>query len=82
MKKSGGLLAVLLGLGAFAYWKYQSLSPNEKDNLKEKIKDTKDNFCKSACEFKKSIESKINQASAELKNQSRSNLDESENMYD
>lgn len=35
----GGLLA-LLGLagGAFAYWKYKNLSPEEKEELKRKAK--------------------------------------------
>ncbi len=37
--KKGGLLA-LLGLagGAFAYWKYKNLSPEEKEALKQKAR--------------------------------------------
>ncbi|KAA3625563.1 MAG: YtxH domain-containing protein [Flavobacterium sp.] len=39
MMTKGGLLA-LLGLagGAFAYWKYKNLSPEEKEELKRKAK--------------------------------------------
>lgn len=45
MKKSNGLLA-LLGLGAYAFWKYKNSTPEEQQKVKDKINTAKDNFNK------------------------------------
>lgn len=39
--KGKGLLALVgLAAGAFAFWKYKNLSPEEKQQLKSKVNDT------------------------------------------
>jgi uncharacterized protein HemX len=39
--KGKGLLALLgIGAGAFAFWKYKNMTPEEKQQLKSKVNDT------------------------------------------
>ena len=39
--KGKGLLALVgIAAGAFAFWKYKNMSPEEKQQLKSKVKDT------------------------------------------
>lgn len=40
MSKKGGILALLgLAAGAFAFWKYNNLPPEKKDELKARVND-------------------------------------------
>lgn len=51
MKKRNGLLA-LLGLGALAWWKYKSSTPEEQQVVKDKINTAKDNLNKFGSDLK------------------------------
>lgn len=52
-----GKLLALLGLagGAFAYWKYQNLSPEEKEKLKAKARKIKNDVKDAAVDIKDTI---------------------------
>ncbi len=40
-KKGKGLLALIgIAAGAFAFWKYKNMTPQEKENIKNKVSDT------------------------------------------
>jgi len=54
--RTGGILA-LLGLagGAFAYWKYKNLSPEEKADLKQKVTHLKNEVKDAATDVKDTI---------------------------
>ncbi len=60
--KGKGLLA-LLGLagGAFAYWKYRNMSPEEKQNLKDKTNETGRKIKEKAGEVEETISEKYEQ---------------------
>ena len=49
--KTNGLLA-LLGLGAFAFWKYKNSTPEQQQAVKDKINTAKDNLTKYGNELK------------------------------
>lgn len=61
MKKRNGLLA-LLGIGALAFWKYNKMSPEEKENVKNKINEAKRKFSEAGEELKTKVEEKIESA--------------------
>lgn len=65
MKKRNGLLA-LLGLGAYAFWKYKKMSPEEKDKIKDQFDDAKSRIVETGKDLKSKAESKINQAKEEV----------------
>lgn len=79
MKKSRGLLA-LLGLGAFAFWKYKNMSPDEKDKVKGKINEAKRKFSDATSDLKDSLDNKISQAKAELNDLKDQARKEAENV--
>ena len=60
----GGLLA-LLGLagGAFAYWKYKNLSPEEKEELKRKAKKVGRDVKEAAVDMEKTLSEEFNKIS-------------------
>lgn len=60
----GGLLA-LLGLagGAFAYWKYKNLSPEEKEELKRKAKKVGNDVKEAAVDVEKTLSEEFNKIS-------------------
>lgn len=60
--KKTGILA-LLGLagGALAYWKYKNLTPEEKANMKAKIKNTGDKLKEGVSDVENTISEKYEQ---------------------
>lgn len=65
--KKNGLLA-LLGLGALAWWKYKSSTPEEQQGVKDKVNAAKDNFNKwgndaksKASDLASQVQDKVNQ---------------------
>lgn len=59
-----GLLAMLglaAGAGALAFWKYKTLSPREKQNLKNKVSDTGNRIKEKAGEVQDTISDKYDQ---------------------
>ena len=71
MKKSGGILA-LLGLGAYAFYKYTKMSPDEKEKVQGKLeklqKNVKENLDCYTKDLKEGVSGKLDQAKEELKN--------------
>ncbi len=63
MKKSNGLLA-LLGLGAYAFWKYKNSTPEQQQQVKDKLNTAKDNFNKWGSDLK----TKANDAVSQVQN--------------
>lgn len=61
MKKRNGLLA-LLGIGALAFWKYNKMSPEEKDKVKNQFNDAKRKFTEAGEELKTKVEEKFESA--------------------
>ncbi len=66
--KKNGLLA-LLGLGAIAWWKYKNSSDEDKQAVKDTVKNAKDNFNKwgtdlksKASDLSSQVQDKVNQA--------------------
>lgn len=76
MKKTNGLLA-LLGLGAYAYYKYTKMSPEEKGKVKGKIDNVKKNIEGYAEDFKSSVNKKLESA----KHSANDLMNEAEDMY-
>ena len=72
-KKNGkGLLALLgIGLGAFAFWKYKNMTPEEKANLKNKIDDTGKKIKDTVQDLKENISGKYD----DLKKSANTKLD-------
>ena len=66
--KKGGLLA-LLGLagGAFAYWKYKNLSPEEKEELKQKARKVGDDVTEAAVDVEQTISEGLDKLSDKVK---------------
>jgi hypothetical protein len=66
--KKGGLLA-LLGLagGAFAYWKYKNLSPEEKEKLKQKARKIGKDVKEAAGDVEQTISEGLDQLSDKAK---------------
>lgn len=59
-----GLLAILglaAGAGAFAFWKYKNMSPEEKQNLKDKASETGNKIKEKAGEVQDTISDKYDQ---------------------
>ena len=72
--KKNGLLA-LLGLGALAWWKYKTATPEEKQVVKDTINTAKDNFNKFGSDLKSKandvasqVQTKVDQAKTNVEN--------------
>lgn len=65
MKKRNGLLA-LLGLGAYAFWKYKKMPASEQDKIKQQFDDAKRKITDTGKELKSKAENKINKVSEEV----------------
>lgn len=72
--KMNGLLA-LLGLGAFAYYKYKKSTPEEQQAVKDKFNNAKDNLNRFGSDLKSKAndlagqaQSKINDAQQKVEN--------------
>ena len=61
--KRNGLLA-LLGLGAVAFWKYKNSTPEEKQVVKDKLNNAKENFNK----FGSDLKSKASEVASQVQN--------------
>lgn len=73
MNKGKGLLALVgLAAGAFAFWKYNQMSPEEKKELKNKVKDTGRRIKKSVGD----VESTISEKYDTLKNKTKQEFDD------
>jgi len=75
MKKQNkkGLLALLgIGAGAWAYWKYKTMSPEKKEELKSAINDAGDKLKKSVNE----LESKVAENYDRTKNSAKKKIEE------
>ena len=59
--KRNGLLA-LLGLGAVAFWKYKNSTPEEKQLVKDKLNNAKDNFNR----FGSDLKAKANEVASQV----------------
>ncbi len=60
--KGKGLLALLgVAAGAFAFWKYKNMSPEEKQNLKDKANATGQKIKEKAGEVEDAISNKYEQ---------------------
>lgn len=71
MNNKKGLLAMLglaAGAGALAFWKYKNMSPEEKQNLKDKANKTGKKIKQKAGEMEDTLSDKYDQ----LKNSSKS----------
>lgn len=64
-----GKILALLGLagGAFAYWKYKNLSPEEKERLKEKAKKVGDEVKEAAVDIKDTLSEEFDKFSGNVK---------------
>ncbi|WP_415327504.1 YtxH domain-containing protein [Chryseobacterium sp. MMS23-Vi53] len=74
--KAKGLLA-LLGLGALAYWKYKNSSEEEKQMVKDKINNAKDNLNKWGNDLKDkadNVASQVQDKVDEVKNKAQESL--------
>lgn len=60
--KRNGLLA-LLGLGALAFWKYKTATPEQQQAVKDKLNTAKDNLNKFGSELK----DKANEVASQVK---------------
>ncbi len=75
MKKQNkkGLLALLgIGAGAWAYWKYKTMSPEKKEELKSAINEAGDKLKKSVNE----LESKVAENYDRTKNSAKKKIEE------
>jgi len=71
--KGKGLLALLgVAAGAFAFWKYKNMSPEEKQRLKNKANDTGRKIKEKAGEVEETISEKYDQ----LKNSAKREANE------
>ncbi|GAA5101236.1 hypothetical protein GCM10023210_40600 [Chryseobacterium ginsengisoli] len=71
--KTKGLLA-LVGLGALAYWKYKNSSDEEKQAVKDKINNAKDNLNKWGNDLKdkaNNVASQVQDKVDEVKNKAQ-----------
>lgn len=74
--KTKGLLA-LVGLGALAYWKYKNSSPEQKQIVKDKINNAKDNLNKWGNDLKdkaNNVASQVQDRADELKNKAQDSI--------
>ena len=58
--------------GAFAFWKYKNMTPQEKQNLKDKVSDTGRKIKETAHDVETTIQDKYDQ----LKNSSKQEVDD------
>lgn len=72
MKKRGILALLGLAGGAFAYWKYKNLSPEEKEALKTKAKEVG----KQAKEAAVDIEETLSEGFSKLKDKAKEVVDD------
>ncbi|WP_347372567.1 YtxH domain-containing protein [Aequorivita sp. Q41] len=71
--KGKGILALLgVAAGAFAFWKYKNLSPEEKQDLKDKATETGRKIKEKAGEVEETISEKFEQ----LKNATKKEINE------
>jgi uncharacterized protein HemX len=69
--KGKGLLALLgVAAGAFAFWKYKNMSPEEKQRLKDKANETGRKIKEKAGEFEETITDKYEQLKNTAKRES------------
>ncbi len=72
-KKRTGLLALLgVAAGAFAFWKYKNMTPEEKKELKTKVSNTGQKIKKTVGEVESTISEKYDQ----LKNKTKREYDD------
>lgn len=60
-KKTGLLALIGLAAGAFAFWKYKNMSPDEKDRIKSKVSDTGRKIKETVDDVETSISDKYDQ---------------------
>ncbi len=71
-KKGKGLLALLgIGAGAWAFWKYKSMSPDEKEELKAKISDVGEKLKNTVND----LDSTVNDEIVNIKNSTKQKVD-------
>ncbi len=71
-KKGKGLLALLgIGAGAWAFWKYKSMSPGEKEELKAKISDAGEKLKKTVND----LDSTVSDEFENIKNSTKQKVD-------
>ncbi len=76
--KKGGLLA-LLGLGALAWWKYKTATPEEQQMVKDKVNNAKDNLNKWGSEIKSKaseVASQVQDKANEFQNKAENKIEE------
>lgn len=67
--KRNGLLA-LLGLGAFAWWKYKNSTPEQQQAVKDKLNTAKDNLNK----FGNDLKSKATEVANQVKDKANETI--------
>lgn len=72
--KTNGLLA-LLGLGAFAFWKYKNSTPEQQQAVKDKINSAKDNLTK----YGNDLKNKANDVASQVQNKANEYAKKAEN---
>lgn len=76
--KKGGLIA-LLGLGALAWWKYKNSSEEEKQMVKDKVNNAKENLNKWGNEIKSKasdVASQVQDKANEYSNKAENKIEE------
>ncbi len=75
--KRNGLLA-LLGLGALAFWKYKTSTPEQQQAVKDKLNTAKDNLNK----FGNDLKSKADEVASQVKNKANEYANKAENKIE
>lgn len=78
--KTKGLLA-LVGLGALAYWKYKNSSPEQKQMVKDKFNNAKDNLNKWGNDIKdraNNVASQVQEKADEFKSQAKDTVNKAQ----
>lgn len=76
--KRNGLLA-LLGLGAFAFWKYKNSTPEQQQKVKDQLSNAKDSFNKWGGDLKtkaNDLASQVQSKAGDLTAQAKSKAEE------
>lgn len=72
-KSKAGILALLgIGAGALAWWKYNNLSPEEKEKLKAKLDDTGSKIKETYTD----VEEKLTEKYAQIKEKVKQEMEE------